>query len=229
MLTRRSVWGANLAGMVTFAGAVGLIFTLTLYIQQVWAFNPLFAGLAFVLMGLTSILAGQVAPQLIVRSSSQTILVAGLLIQAVGTAALVGLSATPSTLAVFLAGTAVAGFGQIRSVVSFRSVAASGLPDQEQGLAAGLTTTAQQVGAALGVAIFVAVSAVAGDDGLRRAGTDAAQAQVGGTRDAMIVDTALLAVAALVAALTLPRPGATLPRSGAAEERASDQANRHRG
>jgi len=154
--------------------------------------------------------------------------VAGLLIQAVGTAALVGLSATPSTLAVFLAGTAVAGFGHITSVVSFRSVAASGLPDQEQGLAAGMATTAQQVGAALGVAIFVAVSAV-GDDGLRRAGADAAQAQVGGTRDAVIVGAALLAVAALVAALTLPRPGATLPRSGAAEERAPDQANRHRG
>ena len=31
VLARRSVWAANLAGMVSFAGAVGLIFTLTLY------------------------------------------------------------------------------------------------------------------------------------------------------------------------------------------------------
>jgi predicted MFS family arabinose efflux permease len=205
------------------SGAVGLIFTFTLYIQQVWAFNPLFAGLSFVLMGLASILAGQVAPRLIARTSSRTILVVGLLIQAVGTAVLVGLSATPSTLVVFLVGIAVAGFGHITSVVSFRSAAASGLPDQEQGLAAGLATTAQQVGTALGVTIFVAVSA-AGSDGLRRLGVDPGQAQARGTHDTVIVGAALLAAAALVAVVTLPRASTEGPETQSPEAPAPGQA-----
>jgi len=71
-------------------------------------------------------------------------LASGLVIQAAGTATLVGLTATSSSLAVSLTGTAMAGFGHITSVVAFRSVAASGLPHREQGLAAGLSTAAQQ-------------------------------------------------------------------------------------
>jgi len=110
----------------------------------VWGFDPLSAGLAFVTMGLASILAGRLAPRLIGRSSARTILASGLVIQAAGTATLVGLTATSSSLAVFLTGTAMAGFGHITSVVAFRSVAASGLPHREQGLAAGLSTAAQQ-------------------------------------------------------------------------------------
>lgn len=82
--------------------------------------------------GLASILAGGLASRLIVRTSAWAALATGLLIQAAGTAALVGLTATPPTLTVFLAGTAVAGFGHITSVVCFRSQAASGLPRTER-------------------------------------------------------------------------------------------------
>ncbi len=181
VLARRSVWAANLAGLVTFAGAVGLIFTLTLYVQQVWGYGPLPAGLAFVVMGLASILAGRLAPRLISRSSARATLVTALVIQAAGTLALTGLTTTAGSWAVFLAGTAVTGYGHITSVVAFRSLAASGLPDGEQGLAAGLATVSQQVGAALGVAFFVAVVALPRPS-TEHGQPDQAEATTSGTR-----------------------------------------------
>lgn len=57
----------------------------------------------------------------------------------------------------------------------------------------------------------------AGSDGLRQLGVDPAQAQTGGTHDAMIVGAALLTAAALGAVVTLPRPGTEGPEAQSPE------------
>lgn len=221
VLGKRSVWGSNLPGMVTFAAAVGVIFTITLYMQQVLAYTPLQTGLAFAFMGLTSILGGKVAPPLIARFGASFMLVGGLLTQAVGTALLILLSANPRSLAILLLGLGITGFGHIVSIVAFRSIAASGLPDREQGLSAGIANVSQHVGAALGVAIFAAV-AVARSDALRQAGATAEEALVGGGHYAVGAGTILLGLAALFAVFALHRTGTAKPTA----EPDTDQATR---
>lgn len=205
VLTKRSVWASTLPGAVTFGAAVGVIFTLTLYMQQVWGYTPLQTGLTFAFMGATSILGGRAAPPFMIHYGTRVALVASLLIQATGTASLVLLSTGPGSLAILLVGIGITGFGHISSVVAFRSIAVSGLPDHEQGLASGIATTIQQVGAALGVAILASV-ALARGDALRGAGATAEDALTGGSHYAVATGAGLLGLAALFAAVALRRP-----------------------
>lgn len=225
VLAKRSVWGSNLPGIVTFTAAVGVIYTLTLYMQQVLGYTPLQTGLVFAFMGLTSILAGKVAPPFISRFGASFTLVGALLTQAAGTAVLILLSASPGSLGLLLSGVGVTGFGHIASVVAFRSIAASGLPDEEQGLAAALANVAQRVGAALGVATFTAV-AVARGDALREAGATAAETLTGGVHYAVGAGAALLGLGALFALFALHRASTARPTAEPDTDQAAKAASK---
>jgi hypothetical protein len=75
--------------------------------------------------------------------------------------------------------------------------ATSGIPTRDAGLASGLFNGAREVGAALGIAIFISVAtAVAGDQ-------PGPVAVVDGYRVAFLVGAALIAAAALAVALLL--------------------------
>jgi MFS family permease len=61
------------------------------------------------------------------------------------------------TLLVIVAGTIVLNFSDVVAIVMINIGATSGLPDESQGLAGGLVTATQQVGAAIGLAAIAAV------------------------------------------------------------------------
>lgn len=175
VLGKRSVWAANLPGVVTFAGAVGVIFAHSLHAGGP-GLRPIAGRPGLRIHGPHVHLAGRVAPPFLGRLRRP--------LHAGGRASDPGRRhgfarlalRQPESLAVLLAGTGVTGFGHITSIVAFRALATSGLPDHEQGLAAALATVAQQVDAALGVAIFAAVTAARSDapakPGTRRGGAD---------------------------------------------------------
>jgi hypothetical protein len=98
-----------------------------------------------------------------------------------------------------VAGTAAA-FGHMHAIVAYGITATSGLSDDEQGLATGLVTTAQQVGITIGIPLLSALaSARAGS--LRAAGHTFGQATLGGVRLGLAVDAGVaVAVALLIAA-----------------------------
>jgi len=204
ILGKKTVWGANLPGLVTFGAATGVTFILTLYMQQALGYGPLETGLAFALFGATAVLAGAIGPRVISRLGATATLVVGLLVQAASTLLLVLISPTEG-LAIVLIGTGLIGVGHVTAVVAYMGIATSGLPDERQGLAGSLANVAQQVGSALGVAILAAVSA-ARAGALRATDTPFQDALVSGSRHALAVGAALLVLAALLTLLVLGRP-----------------------
>lgn len=210
-LGRRNVAWGNVLGLLAFLTETSLVYLLTLYLQDTLGFSPLAAGATFGVLGAGTVIGGLVAPRAIARTSTLTALVAGGLLQAAATAALLFLgTATGPSLALLLPATFLGGIGNMLVIVGFMVTATSGLPDAEQGLATGLASMSQQVGITMGTPIMSAVVTATG------AGTVSAAAIHHGVTVAIAVNTALVLLGAVLAAGFLrARPA----RSGAASDR----------
>lgn len=158
VLTRRTVAWGNVAGFVAFATETSLVFLMTLYLQKVLDFTALTTGLALGVLGAGTFAGGVAAPRIMGRLGGRGTLVAGLVLQAAATAALLGLGESRDSLGLLLAATAIGGFGNLVAIVAFMGTATSGLPDGEQGLATGLATMTQQVAITLGIPVMSAVA-----------------------------------------------------------------------
>ncbi|MFE2615627.1 MFS transporter [Micromonospora chalcea] len=201
VLRRRNVAWGNVLGLLAFVTETSLVYLLTLYMQKTLGFSAMVAGISFGVLGLGTVAGGLLAPKLIARTSTLTTLVAGGLIQAVFTAALIFLgTGTASSMALLLPATFLGGVGNMLVIVGFMVTATSGLPDREQGLATGLATMSQQVGITMGTpimsAIVTAVTAVT-------AGAATASAILDGVTVAIAVNAALVGLGVLVAAVFL--------------------------
>lgn len=203
-LGRRNVAWGNVFGLLAFATETSLVYLLTLYLQDTLGFSPLAAGATFGVLGAGTVIGGLVAPKVIARTSTLASLVAGGLLQAVATAALLFLGTTTGTsLALLLPATFLGGVGNMLVIVGFMVTATSGLPDTEQGLATGLASMSQQVGITMGTPIMSAVvTATSG-------GAVTASAIHHGVTVAIAVNAALVLLGAALAAGFLPaRKGA---------------------
>ncbi|WP_330458835.1 MFS transporter [Streptomyces sp. NBC_00820] len=196
VLRRRTVAVGNVAGILAFVTETSLVFLLTLYLQRVLGFSSLAAGLSLGVLGLGTVLGGVLAPRVIARTGTRVALVGGALVQAVATAALVALGTGPAGLALLLPAGFVGGVGNMLLIVGFMVTATGGLPDHEQGMAAGLATMSQQIGITLGTPVMSAVATGA-------MVTVTTHGILTGVRTAVAVDAVLVLVTALVAALFL--------------------------
>ncbi|MCU1578251.1 MAG: transporter [Rhodoglobus sp.] len=159
ILSRPTVKWGNIAGLVVFTMEPGLIYLMTLYLQDVLHFAPMTTGLVFGIPGLASVVAGVVAGRVIGRYGLRNVLAVGLLVQVGFTAPLVLLGAGSGWLAVLIPALFLGFFGHVTAIVAYMVTATSGLPDSEQGLATGLATLTQQIGITIGVPILGAVAA----------------------------------------------------------------------
>ena len=159
ILSRPTVKWGNIGGLVTLSMESGLIFLMTLYLQDVLHLTPLATGLIFGVPGLASVAAGIIAGRIIGRHGTRTVLTAGLLTQAACTAPLLLLGTGKAWLAVLLPALFFGFFGHVTSIVSYTVTATSGLPDSQQGLATGLTTLTLQTGATIGAPVLSAIAA----------------------------------------------------------------------
>lgn len=171
ILTRPTVKWGNVAGLIVFVMEPAMIFLLTLYLQQVLEVDPLATGLIFGIPGLASVAAGVIAGRFIARFGSRAVLVAGLLVQGLTTAPLLALGEDPAGIGLLVVALFVGFFGHVTAIVAFTVTATSGLPDDEQGLATGLTSMTQQVAITIGIPILGAVAATQAEQlaGLRLA------------------------------------------------------------
>ncbi len=191
---RRSVAVGNVAGALAFVTETSLVFLLTLYLQEVLGYSPLGAGLSFAVLGLGTVAGGLLGPRVIGRFGTRTAIVGGFLVQAVATLALVLVSEDASSIWLVLAATFVGGVANLVVIVGFTVTATSGLPENEQGLATGLTTLSQQIGITLGTPVMSAVvtAAVLGGAGV-----------LDGVTTAIAVNGALCLLGAAVVAVFL--------------------------
>jgi MFS family permease len=159
ILRRPTVKWGNYAGLVVFAMETGMIFLMTLYLQHVLAFSPLATGLIFGIPGLAAVAAGVIAGRLIGRFGVRNVLTVAMLVQAVATVPLMFLGVNRAALAILVPALFVGFFGHVASIVAYTVTGTSGLPDEEQGLATGLTSMTQQVAISIGIPVLSAIAA----------------------------------------------------------------------
>jgi MFS family permease len=146
---------ACVAALLTVATGVGVMFLLSLYLQQVLGYGPVAAGLALSPLGVAGVAAGSLAPAVVRRVGLRNALVAALLVQAAGAALLIGIGGDAS-LALILTGTAVIGVGHFGATVAFTALAGGAVREDQRGVALGLVGSGQQLGGALGLAVVAA-------------------------------------------------------------------------
>jgi len=128
-----------------------------LHVQDVAGLRPTTAGLALLPFSLTVVVGSALAPPLLRTRARPTVMALGLVVVAAGTLVLLA-TGGPASVAVVVAGVALAGGGLGLSAVA----ATNHGTDVERGdraLASAAITTAAQLGTALGVAAVVTLAA----------------------------------------------------------------------
>ncbi|ONI89415.1 MFS transporter [Saccharothrix sp. ALI-22-I] len=137
----------------------GAYYLFTTYLQDQLGYRPLAAVSAFVpltLVSMTASLKGTGAA--IARWGVRVTLVVGMVVNGVGIALLAAAMAWDGGFWLLLPGLLVWGIGGGLTFPAMFVAAASGVADAEQGVASALTTTSQQVGGAMGLAVLIALA-----------------------------------------------------------------------
>ena len=101
-----------------------------------------------------------------------------------------------SSVVLVIVATSVGGFGHMVAIVSYMVTATSGLSNDEQGLATGLTSMTQQVGITAGIPILTAIANTRIH--ARIAHHSAADAVLSGVTFAVLIDAAVVLAGALL-------------------------------
>ncbi|MDX6209395.1 MAG: hypothetical protein QOE24_1786 [Frankiales bacterium] len=185
ILRSGSLVRANLASMALFGSYIGFQFIGTLYLQSLLGWSSLQAALAFLPAGVVVALGSTRIAPLIDRYGTPRLLVVAFTSLTAGYALFLRLGSTPSYVGLILPTMVLLGLGFAIGFPSLNVQAASGVADEEQGLASGLLNTSFQVGGAFGLAVVAAV--VTG----RTGSSHASAAVLSGFRDGILVATAV--------------------------------------
>lgn len=226
LYTSRSLSAANVVVFLVGAGVFAMWFFMTLYLQQVEGYSPIKAGLAFLPMTLCIIAGSAFASRAVTRFGPKTLLVVGMVLQAVGLLLFRDISAGGTYLGEVLMPSLLVAIGLGFAFVPATIAAVTGVAPSEAGLASGVVNTSRMVGGALGLAILAALATSHTDHQLRSAGhhltTQLAHAALtSGFRFAFLIAAVFVAVGAVAAAVGLPRiparPAAPRPGEAAIE------------
>ncbi|MBP0456091.1 MFS transporter [Streptomyces bomunensis] len=158
---------ANLAQLLLGAAWIPMWFYLNLYLQQVLGYTAFPSGAALLPMTVL-IMIGMIvlAPRAIARFGPKAVIVAGLLVLALGMVWLSAVRSSGSFLVDVLPASLVAALGMSLAFIPSLGTAISSARPEEGGLASGIVNTSYQVGSALGLAIMTAVATAMGADKL---------------------------------------------------------------
>lgn len=205
----RSLLGANVAAALLTSAAPCMVFLLSLYLQQVLRWDPQHTGFAFIPQAVMGFTATRVVSRLVGRYSARRIIQVGGALLCCGLLNYLRLSADTTYLAGILPGMLIAPVGVLLGSISCTIVATTGVPREEQGLAAGMLATCQQLGQAIGLATVVSVI------GLSSEGSPADQFDVDNFMRMVpygFLTAAIFAAAAsLVGSLVIRRASADVP------------------
>ena len=173
LLRVRSFALANLAAMVFFAGFGAMLLSGVLLLTELWGYSALKAGLALSPGPLMAAVFAVPSGRLGGRIGQRPIAVAGGLTFAAGFALiLASVGATPEYAGTFLPGFMLGGAGVGMTLGTLPAVAAATLPPDRFATGTAVFGMARQLGAAIGVAVLVALlnDSTGGDllAGLRR-------------------------------------------------------------
>ncbi|MCU1678080.1 MAG: transporter, partial [Frankiales bacterium] len=212
ILRVRGLAAANLTQLMALAGFFAMFFFVTLYMQQVVGWSALRSGLAYLPVTFGIGLSAGVSSQLFPRTGTKPVVVVGAVLGAVGMWWLSRIPASPSYVGHLLPGLVLMALGLGGVFVGITTAANAGVPSERAGLAAGLLSTSQQLGGALGLAVLSAV-ATGHTQHLAREGVARQLAFSGGLSRALLVGSVFL-LAAAVLAVRSPNSHATATPGG---------------
>ncbi len=191
----RTVSGGNVVMFLLGLGFFASPILISLYLQDVYGFSPLRAGLGFLPVGAAMFAGAQSAGRLTLFFGARRAAVIFCVIGTVGLAAMAVLLGAGGSYVVAVAIPGVVlGFGTAAAFTPITVIATSGVLPSQNGLAAGLLNTVRQASGAVGLAALSTVVTV-----LRPAGLTY------GYSVAFVSSAGCVAVAGLVAAVVLPQ------------------------
>jgi predicted MFS family arabinose efflux permease len=208
----RGLGAANLTMLVGAAGVISMFFFLTLYMQNVLGVSPIQTGAAYLPFTAGVAVSAGIGAQLMSRIGTRPLLVGGAVIGAGGLYVLSRIPVDGSYLADLFPGMMIVSVGLGALFVAVTTAANAGVSADRAGLAAALINSAQQVGGALGLAIFSAI-ATARTNHLFTVHASPAEALTGGFRRALLAECIFLLASALVATRTINSRGETGPEA----------------
>jgi len=189
---------ADVTWLIGIAGFFSMFFFLTLYMQEVLHFSPIQAGAAYLPVTACLALASGVSSQLFARIGTRPVVVAGALLSAGGIYYLSRIPLHGSYVSDLLPGLVMMSIGFGAVFVGVTTAANAGVPSDKAGLAAGLLSTSQQLGMALGLAILSAV-ATARTNHLIAGNAARGDALTSGYQRALLVCSLFVLAAAVIA------------------------------
>jgi len=159
MFADRNRSGAYALSLAVGATLSGMLFLLTLFLQNVLSFTPLQAGLAFLPTALGVVIGAGISSRLVGRIGPRSPMTVGALLVAIGLFWLSGISVHADYASHVLGPLLTLAVGLGMAFVSTSVVAISGITPTESGLAAALLNVGRQLGGSLGIAILGTVAA----------------------------------------------------------------------
>jgi MFS family permease len=188
---------ADATQLVGIAGLLSMFFFLTLYMQNVLGHSAIQTGAAYLPLCFAVAVSSGVSSQLLTRVGTRPVIVAGALIGAAGIYELSRIPVHGSYVSDLLPGLLIVSLGLGAVFVGVTTAANAGVPADKAGLAAALLNSSQQLGGALGLAIFSAIATSRIND-LVVAHTALPAALTSGYQRALLASSIFMLVAAIV-------------------------------
>lgn len=190
--------GLLLAGTGQWA-LVPVFLFISLYLQRVLEYEPIAAGLSLLPMSIAIVFIAPQIPRAVTRWGVYQVMAAAFLLVAAAGAWLSQVSTDGSFATDVLGPTLLLAVGLPAVSITTNVVVAENGPADEPGVTSGLLTTAQQFGATLGLAAWIAIAST----GL----ASSAQALTDGYARSFLVSAAVMVLAAIAALSALRRRG----------------------
>jgi len=199
---------ANVTQLIGVAGFLSMFFFLTLYMQNVLGYSPLQTGGAYLPLTVGVGISAGISSQLLARIGTRPVIVIGALITSGGLYYLSLIPVDGSYLTDLFPGLMIVSLGIGAVFVAVTTAANAGVPADKAGLAAALLNSSQQVGAALGLAIFSAI-ATSRTNHLLAANTSLPDALTSGFHRALLAGSIFVLAAGIIALRTSNTRGET--------------------
>ena len=204
LLANRNLRIAAVIAFLFWATFGSVLYFLTLYFQEVRGYDALETGVAFLLPTAVVVAGSTFAGRVATRCGLRLTLVGALAVGALGALALSIAMSPNGAYTALIPGLVLMSVGDGIVFTTMFIAAGTGVDDREQGVASGIASTSTSIGASVGLALLVLVAA-AGTDGL--SGEPLRTATSDGLSTAVLVIAAVIAATALVALNLRPPSG----------------------
>jgi EmrB/QacA subfamily drug resistance transporter len=188
---------ANTIVLLFSAALFPMWYLSSLYLQQVLGLSPLHTGLTFLPMALTIMLVARRAGALVARFGVRGVLGGGLMMMTAGMLLFTKIAASGSSIVYIMIPGVLTAAGIGMSIVPSTIAATQGAKQSQAGLASGLVNTSRQIGGGLGIAVLITL-ATSRTSHLIGVGHGVSQALTDGFRLGYFIAAALCAAAALL-------------------------------